>query len=175
MSSLANVPAGEIGVLRLFALDMPREQIRFLNEPGAVDNILAVEGLDPEHVEIFAISDLDDLGLPGYLIEGHAIPEEQIDPALSNQDGFVLLVHSRAFGGNAMTLAPTAGVSPLGVFTPTATDWTARPEPTPDSAKPRGGSGQSPRAARARARRLGGSIFALVMLIVAFVIYLVIR
>lgn len=175
MNETLTVPANETGVLRLFALDMPREQIRFLREPGALDDVLGVAGIDPEHVEIFPVGDLDELGLPGYLIEGHAVPEDQINPRLADTTGHVMLVHSRAFGGHAATLSLAANLSPLGTYSITPTNWTARPEPVPDSAKRRSGSPQSPRAARARARQIGGGIFALVMLLVAFLVYMVVR
>ena len=169
------VPANETGVLRLFALDMPREQIKFLREPGALDDVLGVTGLDPAHVEIFPVSDLDDLGLPGYLTEGHAVPTEQIDPGLADTTGHVLLLHSRAFGGHAATLTPAAGLLPLGIYRVTPTDWTAQPQPAPDSAKPHNDIAQSPRAARARSRAIGGGIFAVVMLLVAILFYMVVR
>ncbi|MDU9003111.1 hypothetical protein [Sedimentitalea todarodis] len=175
MSELLTVSANETGVLRLFALDMRREQIRFLHEPGALEDILGVTGLDPQHVEIFPVSDLDDLGLPGYLIEGHAIPEDQIADSLAETTGHVLLVHSRAFGGRAASLTPAASLSPLGAYTVTPTNWTTQPQPAPDSARRRSGSPQSPRAARARSRAIGGSIFAMVMMLVAILVYVVLR
>ncbi len=178
MSARLTVPAGEIGVLRLFALDMPREQIRFLrDEPGALDDLLGVTGIDPDHVEIFAVADLEELGLPGYLREGHAIPGDQIDPdhaRLAAQRGHVMVLHSRAFGGQAITLTPADTLIPLGTYSAMPADWTARPQPTPESAKPHGGA-PTPRAARARARRIGGGIFAVAMVLIALLVYMVIR
>lgn len=175
MSETITVPANETGVLRLFALDMPREQIKFLREPGALDDVLGVIGIDPEHVEMFPVSDLDDLGLPGYLIEGHAVPKDQIDPVLADISGHVLLLHSRAFGGRTATLSPAASLSSLGVYTATPTNWSARPQLAPDSAKRRGGLPHPPRAARARARTIGGGIFVVVMLLVAIFVYMVVQ
>ncbi|WP_424985153.1 hypothetical protein [Microbulbifer sp. S227A] len=175
MSELITVSAQETGVLRLFALDMPREQVRFLDEPGALDDVLGVSGLDTDHVEIFPVGDLDELGLRGYLAEGHAIPKDQLDASLADVTGHVLLLHSRAFGGKAITLTPDAALRPLGVYSVTPTDWTAHPSPVPASARPYTGAPQSPRAARNRARRIGGGIFAGVMLLVVLFLYLVIR
>ena len=129
MTETLKVSAGESGVLRLFSLDMPPEQVRFLREPGALDDVLGVSGLSSEDIEIFPVSDLDELGLPGYLTEGHAIPPEQIDGDLANVAGPVMIVHSRAFGGHAATLRPADTLTPLGTFTATPTDWTAPPTP----------------------------------------------
>jgi hypothetical protein len=177
MSAPVTIPAGEIGVLRLFALDMPREQVRFLrDEPGAIDDVLGTAGLNPEDVEIFPVSDLDDLGLPGYLHEGHAVPEDQIAPTrarLDAQTGFVMVLHSRAFGGRATTLTPARSLIPLGTYSATPTDWTARPQPAPASARPHSGPPASPRANRARARTIGASIFAVVMAVVALLLWLI--
>ncbi len=175
MSDLFTIPAQETGVLRLFSLDMPREQIRFLNEAGALDDVLGVSGLDTDHVEIFPVSDLEDLGLRGYLTEGHAVPEDQLGAGLADVTGHVLLLHSRAFAGRAMTLKPGAALVPIGVYSVTPTDWTARPAPVPASARPNTGVPRSPREARARARRIGGGIFAAVMILVALLLYMVIR
>ncbi|MEO9781585.1 MAG: hypothetical protein ABJH07_02875 [Sedimentitalea sp.] len=169
------LPENETGVLRLFSLNMPPEQVKFLREPGALDDVLGVTGVDIDHVEIFPVSDLDELGLPGYLNQGHAIPADQIDPVLADTTGNVLIVHSRALGGRAATLKPAATLVPLGTYSATPTNWTSQPEATPESAKRRSGSPQSPRAARTGARRIGGGIFLAVMLLVVFVIYLVIR
>lgn len=179
MSDPLTIPAGEIGVLRLFALDMPREQVKFLrDEPAALADLLGVGTINAADVEIFPVSDLDELGLPGYLREGHAIPEDQIAPdhdRLQAQTGYVMVLHSRAFGGQETTLAPAAALVPIGTYTATPPDWTARPQPTPESAKPHSGPAQSPRAARDRARNIGAAIFSGIMILISLFLYMVIR
>ena len=87
MSDL-DISAGERGVIRLFALDMRPEEAKFLREPGAADQILGVTGLDPEQIDVFPVSDLEDLGLYGYLSEGCGVSEDQLDRAkLESVDG----------------------------------------------------------------------------------------
>lgn len=175
MSDPLIIPAGEIGVLRLFALDMTREQVKFLREPGAIADLLGVDEINPEDVEIFPVEDLDELGLPGYLIEGHAVPEDQIAPdraRLAAQTGHVMILHSRAFGGRAATLAPAKSVMPLGTYRAAPVDWTARPQPTPASARLQAAPPRSPRAARKSARKIGATIFVVVMALVALVLWL---
>lgn len=78
MNDLAIAPH-EHGVLRLFALDMRPQEAKFLREPGAVDQVLGVQGLDPAQIDIFPVSDLEDLGLFGYLSEGCGVSEDQLD------------------------------------------------------------------------------------------------
>lgn len=177
MTQPLTVPAGETGVLRLFALDMPGEQVKFMREPGAIADLLGVSAINPDDVEIFPVSDLDELSLPGYLREGHTIPDEQIaaDRArLAAQTGHVMVVHSRAFGGRATTLHPAGSLIPLGTYSATPTDWTARPQPVPESARLHSGARIPPRAARNSARKVGGVIFAVVMALVVLLLWLLI-
>ncbi|MBK0326442.1 hypothetical protein I5535_03960 [Rhodobacteraceae bacterium F11138] len=178
MSDALIIPAGETGKLRLFALDMPPEQARFLSEPGAVEQMLDSGPLNPAHVEVFPVADLGKLGLGGYLIDGCGIAPEQIDAHKAQLDalrGHVLLIFSGAFGGRVATLNPPDTVHPVATFTATPTDWRAGPAIATDSARPRQGPNrtQSPRFSRSRARRVGGTIFAVFMVLIALIVWLV--
>lgn len=176
MSDALTVPPGETGKVRVFALNMPAEQVNFLHEPGAVADILGVDRLDTAHVDIFALRDLEELGLPGYLIEGCDVPAVQIAPdraRLKALRGHVLVVHSRAFDGQAENLAPAAALDLVAIYDVTPTDWSARTPIDTDSARRRAGSAQSPRAERARARRIGSGIFLVFMILFALIVWLV--
>lgn len=167
--SVLTVPAGERDVLRLFALNMPAEQARFLSEPGAVDQMLGVADLDPTQIEIIAISDLEQLGLAGYLTDGCAVPASQINRAeLDALAGHVLLLRSRAFGGRALTLKPTPQLAFVASYTEPATDWSADPMTTSTITRR-----TPPRAARSRARRIGLALFSVMMTLIALGLYLV--
>ena len=74
MDPVIHIPAGERGLIRVFDLDMRPEQIKFLREPGALAQVLGIEDLNLDQVEIFPITDLEDLGLVGYLTEGSGVP-----------------------------------------------------------------------------------------------------
>jgi hypothetical protein len=169
MTPSLSIPSGERGVLRLFTLDMPPEQVRFLSEPGAAAQMLGAHDLDPAQIDIIALNDLTDIGLPQYLIDGFSIPPDQIDlPTLTALTGYVMLVRSHAFRGRATTPTPAPQLSLIATFSEPQTDWSATPMPTP-SAHTR----QSPRAARSQARRLGFSLFAATMVLVVAIVMLV--
>jgi len=168
--------AGERGIVRVFALNMPPEQARFLREPGAVDEHLGTSPVDVAHVDIFPVSDLEELGLAGYLVEGCGIPEDELiadRDRLNAVTGWVLIVRSRAFGGRAVTLAPGPGLSLLGAWSEAPTDWSGGPIET-TSARPGSAPRQSPRTARAQSRRIGGTIFFVFMAILLALIALLV-
>jgi hypothetical protein len=174
MTDPLTVRAGEKGVVRLFGLDMPPEQARFLREPGAAAQVLGVPDLDPDQVEVFAIADLEGVGLDGYLASGHGIPDPEIAPhrpRLQAVTGWAMVVRSRAFGGKAVQLAPVDGVRLIAAFTEPGTDWSSAGRIETDSARRRGAT--APRATRARAQRIGGTVFALVIVIVVAIVWLV--
>lgn len=168
----------EVGVVRLFALDMPAERARFLREPGAAAQVLGVEGLDDDEVAIFPIRDLGEMGLAGYLAEGFGIDPAQLEPdraALETLEGWVMVVRSRAFGGRAVTLRPDPAVRPIGAWVEPGVDWSGGPLEA-ESAHMGSAPRKSPREARAQARMIGASVFTGVMaIIIAFVIWLALR
>ncbi|MEX0366636.1 MAG: hypothetical protein AB3N22_11235 [Ruegeria sp.] len=172
MSKLT-VARNERGVLRLFTLDMRPEEAKFLREPGAAAQILGVDALDEDQIEVFPVSDLEELGLYGYLTEGCGISEDQLDRAAQDAiEGWVMVLRSKAFADRALELTPDPRVTLAGFFTEEGTNWTARPM-TAESAKPFSAPRASPRQARAEARRIGFTLFAVVMaLIVGGILWL---
>lgn len=172
MSDGLTVAAGEHGVVRVFTLDLPEEQCRFLREPGAAEQVLGCQGLVDAHIDVIRLDDLEDMGLAGYLTEGLGIPADQIEPdaaRLSQLGGYVLIVRSSAFGGAKTVLAPVAGVQLFAAYQEPGTDWSAAPM-TADSAMPFSTPKPSPRAARAEARKIGATLFGVVMAIILLVI-----
>jgi hypothetical protein len=111
VSDRIEVPAHETGVVRLFAVDLPPEEIEdfsdFECEGAQMISALGIYDLNPTYVEIFPIKQLDEMGLANYLTEAY-----NIDPAdlkddrtvLNNIRGHVALVTSGAFRGKAQTL-----------------------------------------------------------------------
>ncbi|GGH35054.1 hypothetical protein SAMN05444007_10842 [Cribrihabitans marinus] len=166
MTETITIPAGERGVLRLFALDMPAQQAKFLREPGAAAQVLGVETLEADQVEVFPVKDLDDLGLAGYLAEGYAIAPEQLDhDALAALTGWVLLLRSRAFGGQETHLDPDPALRLIGTYREAVTDWSAGPLEA-GSAAPYSAPPPPPRALRRKARGVGFALFAVVMALI---------
>lgn len=171
------VAAGERNRVRLFTLDLPREQIRFVrDEDGALADLLGVPDLDRSQADIIRIADLGDLGLTGYLTEGMGIEPGELDRDRSMLDGLnghILALRSRAFR-DAVRIAPAAGVRLLRVYGEPGIDWSGA-APVSASARP-GASLQgqtSPRAHRARSRRIGATVFAIFMALLALVLWAV--
>lgn len=163
MSDLIVAPY-ERGVIRLFSLDMRPEEAKFLREPGAADHVLGVKGLDPDQIDVFQVSDLEDLGLYGYLNEGCGVSEDQLDrAALEAIEGWVMVVRSAAFGGRAATLAPDPRLRLMGLYTEEATNWSGGTIET-ESAKPF--SAPQPAPEGIQSRRVGSAILVLVILLV---------
>lgn len=111
MSDRIEVPANETGIVRLFAVDLPPEDIAdfsdFEREGWPLISALGISDLNPSYVEIFPLSNLDDLGLPTYLSEAYNIDPDDLrdDRTMLNQiKGYVALISSPAFRGKAQTL-----------------------------------------------------------------------
>jgi hypothetical protein len=166
MTPSLNIPSGERGILRLFSLDMPAEQVRFLSEPGAAAQMLGVDDLDLAQTDIISLDDLADIGLPQFLIDGFSIPPDQIDiPALTALSGHVMLVRSRAFRNRATTLTPAPQLALVASFTEPHTDWSATHMQTTSAH-----SRPSPRVTRSETRRIGFALFAFTMVLVAAIV-----
>ncbi|MBY6067503.1 hypothetical protein KUW17_12175 [Leisingera aquaemixtae] len=173
MTGAIHIPAGERGVIRLFALDMRPEQAAFLKEPGALAQVLGIEALDMDQVEVFPVSDLEDIGLTGYLTEGCGVPRAQVEEdreMLQALEGHVLLIRSRAFGGDETRLTPAAQIVLKGTYGERQTSWSAPPVST-ESAKPYSAPKLPPREARSKARRIGAALFAIVMTLIALAVW----
>jgi len=122
------VPALEAGVIRLFAIDLPLDEIKAFNTKTNRDDgdahwplkdALGAQYLDEDFVEVFPVSDLEGLGLSGYLMQGNDVTSDQIDPMRGQLDqlkGHVLLVFSSAFDGIAQTLKPTQSLRHIATF-----------------------------------------------------------
>ncbi|ATG38354.1 hypothetical protein [Phaeobacter piscinae] len=170
------IAAGEQRMIHVFDLDMRPEQARFLREPGALAQVLGIDEIDLDHVEIFPVSDLEDLGLVGYLRDGCGIPKEQLASdaqKLAAIEGYVLLLRSRALRGEATRLTPASQIRHIGDYSEVGADWASvpsNPDDAPESAKPYSASRPSPREARSRARRIGATIFVIVMALILLVV-----
>ncbi len=118
------VPAFEAGVTRIFALDPADPTLAAILPPQPLDAghlapLLGAATLREGHADRVAIKDLGDLTLSEFLRIGHDARSDDLAAnaaALDGLRGQVLLVHSSAFDGQAVTLAPVPGLTFMGGF-----------------------------------------------------------
>lgn len=122
MSERIEIKASEQGVVRLFDVDLGPDEAKAFNRRNGswpLRDALGAETLEPNHVDLFQVGDLAEVGLAGYLAEGLGIAPEEVDKhraAIDALDGTVMIVTSRAFGGTAQTLEPRAPLRLVGTF-----------------------------------------------------------
>ncbi len=153
------IPKGEIGQIRLFAVNRPIDELaRDLRNDSKEALIADLLGRPmPEGAaELFPVSDLTGVGLASYLGDGYAVPREQISrdrARLDALDGYVLLLFSSAFDGQEATLDLGPELTMIGTYgeaqpdmsvTPLEADpaqpYTGAADMTPKS-PPKGGAG----------------------------------
>ncbi len=173
MGDVIEIPKGARDQVLVFALDMPVEQAKFLrDEDGALAQVLGLPALDMTQAEIFPVEDLEGLGLLGYLREGMGVSEADLSAhamALDGLDGWVLVLRARAFDGAETRLTPASSLMLVARLGEVKTDWSAPGAIPSDAAQP--SLRTSPRDARNRVRRIGASLFAVVMLLIFLLIW----
>ncbi len=120
MTSALTLRAGERGMLRLFALDLPRAQAEALRgNAAALARLFGVAALDADGVEVLDLADLDELGLALYLTEGEGLDPSEIAPQQAEIDaltGHALILHSSAARGQALQLVPDPALRLIGAY-----------------------------------------------------------
>lgn len=124
MSTILTVPANEHGRLRIFNFSPKQGEMDFLKPQDVIDGaaiaqLLACEPLDGSHIDLFRISDLDDMPLSGFLAQGAGVAETVLAPERASLDaleGAVLILYSGAFSGRATTLVPVDRMTPVTVL-----------------------------------------------------------
>ena len=144
--SRIDVKDGELGTTRVFSISLPAGAARSLaRDPEAQKALLGNPALNADGIEVFALSDLGDIGLAGYLREGSDARDADLrrDAAkLAALDGWVMLVHSLAFGGQATPLLPDSALTLIGTYAQTAPDK-RQVDLTSEAAKPYTGAAVS--------------------------------
>ncbi len=113
-----DIPRNEHGQVRVFSVSLPDGAAETLENPGSLSTMLGAE-VDPKGVEVIRISDLDQLGLLGYLREGVDVQSEALDrdaAKLAALEGWVMLVYSTAFRGEAAVLNPALQLTLIGTY-----------------------------------------------------------
>lgn len=156
-----SIPAGEIGVIRVFAVNRAIPTMkRAIASTGksAVAAELCGQPLTENGYEIFPVSDLTGVGLPTYLTDGFTVPADEIANdrgRLDALDGYVLIVFSSAFEGASASLTFGADLTLIGTYgearakmaattieSSAAQPYTGTPR-TPPAAPPKGPPGSA--------------------------------
>ena len=173
MSETFSVTATERGVIRLFMVNLTADQAAEFtmdgaeNQPSRVAQALGLIHLNTEFVELFPLSNLDGLGLAGYLTEGLGVAEEDVKPQasrLNSMSGYILIVLSQAFGGVSVTLKPTAPLKWIGTYTEEGASVKFEPLPS-DSAT---GVVEAPKGKAPKSDARVGGMIAMYALIAMF-------
>ncbi len=171
MSKSLHIPRGETGVIRIFAINRPVTEmgalIREKGAEGAAQALLQNDTVNPATIELFPISDLEGVGLPGYLIDGYAVDEAQIGPdrvRLDALDGYVMIVFSDSFDGRETTLQIGPDLTFISSYTEFLPDMKQSAIPTESALPYSGAPGMVPPTP---ARGPAGSVMVVMGLIVA--------
>lgn len=185
MSARLSIPADERRTIRVFAVNLPEPQVAAMlrdtppTAPGelpqvpAAATLLGWPDLDTRHTELFAIRDLTGLGLIGYLTEGLGLEEAEIAPdrpRLAALEGYVLIVLSRAFGGDPVTLDVPPALSLIGTYREKSAPVLFEPLPgTSGQGTLTGKQAPEDKAGRARLLRLA-ALSALILMLLAIAV-----
>lgn len=104
MTDKLAVSEHEVGLYRVFALDLPASQITAFTTPDGdaypLRDALSLAHLDPQHVQILDLKDLQALGVEAYLSEGLGLTKAKYASALPRieaREGHIAVIASAAF------------------------------------------------------------------------------
>ena len=175
MTDRITIKPTEHGVVRVFAVDLTPEEIKPFNRRNGswpLQQALGADTLDPDHLELFPVEDLDELGLARYLEEGHGIDADEISEMrqrLGGLSGHVLIVKSRAFGGTAQTLEPRAPLRLIASFNEDRAPVSFDPLPAEGARGTTGG--KPPPSPAAMSGRVASIALLVLFLLVAVVVW----
>ncbi|MDP2493295.1 hypothetical protein Q8W25_04660 [Shimia thalassica] len=116
----------EFGLIRIFSVDEPESGSALFDHDlnsedclNLVQSALGATHLDPDYGELFAVADLEEVGLRGYMVQGLGIAEADVTQDALRLDalsGTVLIVLSKAFGGHAQELSPKSPLRWVGTY-----------------------------------------------------------
>ena len=127
MSEQMKVSQHEHGLVRIFAIDLPAEEIDGFRTRSVTEDddrwplrdALGATYLDEDFIEVFDVADLEDLGLHGYMRQGLGISEADLadmKPQINAISAHVLVVLSNAFDGFEQSLNAKTPLRWIGTF-----------------------------------------------------------
>ena len=124
MAEMLDVKAAEHGIVRIFQVDIDEDtRTKILNPKpetkptgASLGEFVGLDWLDPTHVDLFDICDLEELGLLGFLRQGAGVSEAQLSThkdQLNTMRGCVLILYSRAIVTKPARLNPDTRTTPI--------------------------------------------------------------
>lgn len=186
------VGAYEHGLIRIYVIDLPPDQVPLFATEQSVDtpdynwslkDWLGADPLNSTHIAVFDIADLGDMGLVGYLREGHNVAQAEIvayRSALEQITGAVAVITSSAFDGAEQILtppdeAPLAGKNPLRhIMTLKEEGANVTFKPLPDESAKRPVDDAPKRKAPSDAA-MSGRVATMALLVMAVLVWIMIR
>lgn len=169
------IPRSESGVIRVFAISRPMATMaRLLKQQpkAALASLLLRHEVGDADFELFALSDLAGVGLPGYLSEGYDVDKDAIrmDHArLDALDGYVLLLFSSVSASDDVILEPDTDLTLIGTYAEPKAAHAAVPIAA-QAAKPY--SGVQSEAVAPKRSRVGSALTAAIgVLILIFIVW----
>jgi hypothetical protein len=183
-----NVTANERGVIRIYGIDLPADQIQLFAErprTGSDDpwplhaSLGATADLNEDSIEIIDVEALGEIGLAGYLTLGNGVTAADVEPyrdLLAGVQGHVAIVFSSAFKGVAQTLSPAPAPAPplrfVAAFREEGVPVTFEALPD-DSAK--GTLSDAPRKKPVSDAAMSGRVATIALLVMALLVWLMIK
>ncbi|WP_415921374.1 hypothetical protein [Tateyamaria sp. SN6-1] len=175
MKPTISIPAREQGAVRVFALSMTDPEAKALRDSAdAVAEALGLGAVDMDHVTVFPLSDLDGVGLTGFLHEGAGVPMDDLAPDRAKLDklsGWAMVVYSSAFEGRAVTLQPASALTLIGTYGAVQTDYSSDETLSAEAAKPFSGTAPKTKKKPSDAA-MSGRIATLVLILLAIFTYI---
>jgi hypothetical protein len=176
--SLISISRAEHGVIRVFAVSRPMSEIARALErqpKAALASEMLSYPVSAEDIEVFAISDLEGVGLPAYLTDGYDIDKDAVRAdrrRLDALDGYILLLFSRVSNDGDITLNVGAELTLIGTYAEPKAAHVAPPI-TSTSAAPYSGVTKPPEAPTRS--RVGSALTALAVLAILLLIWWILR
>jgi hypothetical protein len=188
VTTTLTIAADEHRTIRVFAVNLPESQVKAMLRdtpqpapPGALPQtpaaatLLGWPDLDTSHAELFAIRDLTGFGLMGYLTEGLGLDEAEIAPdraRLAALEGYVLILMSRAFGGQAVTLDVPPTLTLIGTYRETSAPVVFEPLPTGGAQDAPSGKTRKPVSDAAMSGRVAMAALAVMFALTALLVWM---
>jgi hypothetical protein len=122
MTLASTVSASEAEVIRVYEVALPLDEAENLSVADVGKAITLNEAdsdLDPDYVDIFPISALDEFGLKGYMTEGLGIRAGALTPyegKIARAEGYIVVVLSKAFRTKPLGLKNGHPLRLIGAF-----------------------------------------------------------